>query len=125
LDLSQYQGQNIRLRWRAHNNGQDVLTFSWFIDNVKVIATDTIPQSVNEMSLNTKIYPNPADNALTISANDDIQQISIYNVLSVKMMEMTVNNKEAVIDLSGFEKGMYLIDIQGKNGRSIKSFIKK
>ena len=94
LDLSAYQGQNIRLRWRAHNNGSDVLTYSWFIDNVKVVATDTITSSVNENYLETKIYPNPVNNILTINSEDEIQHISIYNVLSVKVMEATINNKE-------------------------------
>lgn len=125
LDLSAYQGQNIRLRWRAHNNGSDILTYSWFIDNVKVVATDTI-NSVNETPyLETKMYPNPVDNALTISADKDIQQISIYNLLSVKVMEAVINNKEAVVELSRLDAGMYMIEILGKNEKSIKTFIKK
>ncbi len=124
IDLTAYQGQNIRLRWRAHNNGTDILTFSWFIDNVRVIATDTI-DCVNEVSLQSKIYPNPVDNLLTINAEEDIQHINIYNVLSVKVMEMPINNKEAVIDLSNLEAGVYLIEIQGKNEKNIKTFIKK
>ena len=125
LDLSAYQGQNIRLRFRAHNNGSDVLTYSWFIDNVKVVATDTIT-SVNEITyLDTKMYPNPVDNMLNISSEEEIQHICIYNVLSVKVMEMTINNKEAVLDLSKLESGMYLIEILGKNEKSIKTFIKK
>ena len=125
IDLSDYQGQNIRLRFRAHNNGSDILTYSWFIDNVKVVATDTIPQSVNENYLETKIYPNPVDNILTVNAEDNIQHICIYNVLSVKVMEMVINNKEAVLDLSNLESGMYLIEIIGKNEKNIKTFIKK
>jgi hypothetical protein len=125
IDLSDYQGQNIRLRWRAHNNGSDILTYSWFIDNVKVVATDTIPQAVNENYLMTNMYPNPVDNMLTINSEDDIQHISIYNVLSVKVMEMSINGKEAVLDLSNLEAGMYLIEIQGTNEKSIKTFIKK
>ena len=125
LDLSAYQGQNIRLRWRAHNNGSDVLTYSWFIDNVKVVATDTI-ESVNEMtSIETQIYPNPVNNTMTIKAEEDIQHICIYNILSVKVMEAVINNKEAVLDLSNLESGMYLIEILGKNEKSIKTFIKK
>jgi len=124
IDLSQYQGNNIRLRWRGHNNGTDILTYSWFIDKVKVVATDTIT-SVNENYLETNIYPNPADNILTINAEEEIQNISIYNILSVKMMEMVINNKEAVIDLTNFESGMYFIEIIGKDEKSIKTFIKK
>ncbi|MBR6439564.1 MAG: T9SS type A sorting domain-containing protein [Bacteroidales bacterium] len=125
LDLSAYQGQNIRLRWRAHNNGSDILTYSWFIDNVKVVATDTIT-SVNETPyLETKMYPNPVDNVLTISAEEEIEHICVYNILSVKVMEMAINNKEAFIDLSDLEAGMYMIEILGKNERSIKTIIKK
>ena len=125
LDLSAYQGKNIRLRWRAHNNGSDILTYSWFIDNVKVVATDTIHQSVNENYLETKLYPNPVNNILTINAEEEIQSIGIYNILSVKVMEAVINNKEAVIDLTKLESGMYLIEIQGVNEKSIKTFIKK
>ena len=125
LDLSAYQGQNIRLRWRAHNNGSDVLTYSWFIDNVKVVATDTIIQAVGENYLETKIYPNPVNNMLIVNADEEIQHISIYNVLSVKVMEAVLNNKEAVLDLSELEPGMYFIEILGKNEKSIKTIIKE
>ena len=124
IDLSEYQGSNIRLRWRAHNNGSDVLTYSWFIDNVKVVVTDTLDY-VNEVSLQSEIYPNPVDNILTIKAEEEIQHINLYNILSVKVMEMTINNKEAVLDLSNLNSGLYMIEILGKNEKSIKTFIKK
>lgn len=125
LDLSQYQGQNIRLRWRAQNDESYVLTYSWFIDNVKVIVTDTI-DNVNEVvPSDISIYPNPVNNLMTIKAEEEIQHISVYNILSVKVMEMTLNNKEAVIDLSNLEPGMYLIEILGKNEKNIKTFIKQ
>ena len=124
IDLSQFQGSNIRLRFRGRNNGSDVLTYSWFIDNVKIVATDTI-DAVNETQLETKIYPNPVDNILIINTEEDIQHISIYNILSVKVMEATINNKGAVLDLSSLDAGMYMIEILGKNEKSIKTFIKK
>lgn len=124
IDLSQYQGSNIRLRFRAHNNGTDILTFSWFIDNVKVVATDTI-DCVNELSVTSEIYPNPVKDIMTIKAEDEIRHISIYNVLSVKMMDMTINNKEAVLDLSCLDTGMYLIEIYTEKGKNVKTFIKK
>ena len=38
---------------------------------------------------------------------------------------MTINNKEAVIDLSQLEEGMYFIEMKGENGTSVKSLIKK
>jgi len=124
INLSQYQGKNIRLRFRGYNADMDVLTYSWFIDNVKVVATDTLDM-VDEIALESSIYPNPVNNLMTIKADETIQHISIYNLLSVKVMEAVINNKEAVIDLSRLDAGMYMIEILGKNEKSIKTFIKK
>lgn len=125
LDLSAYQGQNIRLRFRAHNNGSDVLTYSWFIDNVKVVATDTVVQSVGEFQLKASIYPNPVDDLMRIQSNEDMQLISVYNVLGVKVREAAVSNKEAVIDLSKLDAGVYMIEIVGVENKSVKTFIKQ
>ena len=125
IDLSDFQGQNIRLRFRGYNADNDVLAYSWCIDKVKVVATDTIPDMVNENRLETSLFPNPAHNSLTIMAEKEIQHINIYNILSVKVMEIAINNKEAVIDLSKLDEGMYMIEIVGKNEKSTKRFIKK
>ena len=124
INLSQFQGNNIRLRFRGYNADMDVLSFSWFIDNVKVVVTDTLDY-VNETRLEANMYPNPVSNVLTINAEEDIQHISIYNILSVKVKEIIINNKEVVIDLSELESGMYLIEIQGKDEKNIKTFIKE
>ncbi|MBR6846775.1 MAG: T9SS type A sorting domain-containing protein [Bacteroidales bacterium] len=126
LDLSPYQGQNIRLRFRAHNNGSDILTYSWFIDNVKVVATDTItPQGIGEIDLKTSIYPNPVDDLMTIRSDEDIQLVSVYNILGIKVKEVAVNQKETVIDLTQLSAGAYMIEIVAGEKKSIKTIIKK
>lgn len=113
IDLSAYQGQTIKLRFRGHNNGNDVLTYPWFIDNVQVVAIDTIPNSVDETVMQVSIYPNPVNQFMTIRSTDVMQQVSIYNMLGVKVKEATINNKEAVMDLSELPKGMYFLAIDG------------
>lgn len=126
LDLSAYQGQNIRLRFRAHNNGSDVLTYSWFIDNVKVVATDTLtPQGIGEIDLKTSIYPNPVDDLMTIRSDEDIQLVSVYNILGIKVKDVAVNQKETVIDLTQLSAGAYMIEIVAGEKKSIKTIIKK
>ncbi len=123
--LDEYIGKNIKIGFRGYNGYGEFLGTDWFLDDIKVVATDTITQSVNEVAIKTDIYPNPANNILTIKAEENIEHITIYNVLSVKVMEMAVNNKEAVIDLSELKAGAYMIEILGDNGSSIKTFIKK
>lgn len=119
IDLSAYQGQTVKLRFRGHNNGNDVLTYSWFIDNVKVLTTDTIPDSVDENALKVNIYPNPVDQFLTIQSADVIQQVCIYNMLGIKVKETTINNKEAVLDLSDLSSGVYMVEVMDENHRRV------
>ncbi len=126
IDLSDYQGQNIRIKWRGYNSDASQLWYSWFIDNVKVVPTDTTGVSVDEITMNDAIvYPNPFSNTLTISGEETIQNICIFNLLGIKVDEFTINNKKAVLDLSELEDGMYIVEIISKNGKSIKSAIKK
>ena len=123
IDLSAYQGQTIKLRFRGHNNGNDVLTYPWFIDNVKVVTIDTIPNSVDETVMHVSIYPNPVHQIMTIQAANVIQHVSVYNILGVKAMEATINNKEAVMDLSELQKGMYLVVVDNGIDRMTKRII--
>lgn len=118
IDLSAFQGQNIKLRFRGHNNGNDVLTYSWFIDNVKVMAIDSIT-SVNETVLQVNIFPNPTDQFMTVRSADVIQRVCIYNMLGVKVKETTINNTETVLDLSGLSAGVYMVEVWDENHRRV------
>ena len=123
IDLSAFQGQTVKLRFRGHNNGNDVLTYSWFIDNVKVLATDTIPDSVDETALRVDLYPNPVNQRMTIRSTDIIRYICIYNVLGIKVKEIAIDDKEAVVDVSQQPPGIYVVEVFCENNQKIiKSF---
>ncbi len=80
----------------------------------------TPPSSINETTFNGKIsiYPNPTNGIFTIEMNDvkkDVYSIKITNVLGQEVFE----NSEFIsgfykgnIDLSAFQKGVYLIEIK-------------
>ena len=125
IDLSAYQGQNIKLRFRGYNEAGEVLTYSWFVDDVKVLATDTIPDALNETTLKASIYPNPVEHFMTIQSATSMRQICIYNMLGVKVKEMTVQDKEAVVDLSKLNPGLYMVEILCDHQKIIKTFNKK
>ncbi len=83
----------------------------------------TPPSSINETTFNGKIsiYPNPTNGIFTIEMNDvvkDIYTIKITNVLGQTIFtnSQLVNGiyKEN-IDLSAFQKGVYLIEIKNSS----------
>lgn len=126
IDLSAYQGQSIKLRFRGYNEAGEVLTYSWFIDDVKVIATDTLPTAVNETAIQARIYPNPVDRMTTLQSTEEIQHVCIYNILGVKMKELAINGHTAVIDLSELSSGAYVVELFYDNhSKTTQRFFKR
>ena len=124
LDLSAYQGQNIRLRWRGYNADMDVLTYSWFIDNVKVVATDTTNVSVGEVTLDEiKMYPNPANDRVRIESNNTIQSMTLYGIKGETMENRQVNTREIELRLEGYSKGVYFIRLVTGEGVVTKKLV--
>ena len=75
---------------------------------------------------NIKIYPNPATNRLTILGinSEEISSINIYSVTG-KLIKATMPNAINEINISSINNGIYFIEINSNNGKTIKKFIKE
>jgi len=73
------------------------------------------------------IYPNPAHNMLTIQAGKPVENLSIHNILGIKLCQINgLENNRIEINLAAFEQGMYLIRLTWKDGNTgTYRFIKK
>jgi len=71
------------------------------------------------------VFPNPAEDNLTIRTKQNIEKILIYNTLGKLIKELIPNNNNQEINVSDLTAGMYLIQIQAHNKQTIKKFIKK
>jgi hypothetical protein len=90
-----------------------------------ILTYGTEPLSVNENSfLDFKIYPNPVLDKLYISSEGkQIISLTISSIKGEKVLEnIPVYNQ---IDVSALSKGLYFIEINTSEGRSIEKFIKK
>ena len=59
---------------------------------------------------NIGIYPNPANEKITIEAQN-IERVSISNVMGQKVYEKSVNSDNMVIDVNSFPAGIYMINV--------------
>ncbi len=59
---------------------------------------------------NIGIYPNPASEKITIEAQN-IESVSITNVMGQKVYEQSVNNDNMVIDVNELPAGIYMINV--------------
>lgn len=74
----------------------------------------------NVMDHSTKIYPNPAKNNITITnSNFVINSVELYNISGQKVKSKIINSMQTNLNLSGLEKGIYILNINS-NDTSIK-----
>lgn len=68
---------------------------------------------------NITLYPNPSSGKVNVKA-EMMRMITVVNVTGQVLMTQDVANDEAVIDMSAFENGMYLVNIITDRGKISK-----
>ncbi len=78
----------------------------------------------NEYEL--KIFPNPASNILTVNILEDFAngELRITNIAGEVVHLSILESTAPMIDISGFPKGVYIIDVVKQNKKSRNKFIK-
>lgn len=76
--------------------------------------------AIEENELNgVSIYPNPAKDVLTIEA-ENISNVTIFNSLGQRVFAEDVNANEYIVNISGFEAGIYMVKIMTNSGEVTK-----
>ena len=68
-----------------------------------------------------KLYPNPVQDYLTVSADDDIDTVRIYNLLGVIVSESNSNS----VYMGNLARGIYVAEVVSDDKMSRKKVIKK
>ena len=82
---------------------------------------EIINDAIEEHENKFEIYPNPVDDVLHIKSDNNIEEINIYNIVGIKVA--TVNGQQTTvnIDMSGFNTGVYFVEVDGKTFRIIRN----
>lgn len=99
------------------------------VDVVKVYSDETSVEETN-LDVNLNIYPNPVDDILYINANDDINEITIYNVNGAAIYSQQVNRSTSQqvkhsVSVSELNSGIYFLNINTDRENIVRKFIKK
>ncbi|MCW3085204.1 MAG: hypothetical protein JWP12_2570 [Bacteroidetes bacterium] len=83
--------------------------------------TAAVAPVINNDELN--VYPNPGTGVFTIETNSaDKSSIEIYDVLGNRVKAFEQNGFKSTVDLSGYPKGMYMINVI-TNGKKVSKKI--
>ncbi|MBL7885147.1 MAG: T9SS type A sorting domain-containing protein [Flavobacterium sp.] len=86
-----------------------------------VSAYDTSLASSDFENSSFNYYPNPIDDKLHLSNNQTIDSVKVYNLIGQELFSKAINAKDAILDMSNFSSGTYLIKITSKeNTKNIK-----
>tara|TARA_B110000090_G_scaffold40774_1_gene45317 strand:- start:1400 stop:2707 length:1308 start_codon:yes stop_codon:yes gene_type:complete len=118
INLSSYLGQIIFIEFS--NTGSGNFRGDMSIDKVEVIACDTVLDVENneETIKGITLYPNPVRDYLNLRSIDQIEQISVYNLLGQQVRFSSPSNSQTSIDMTSLETGIYVVKIKagGKTG---------
>jgi hypothetical protein len=98
-----------------------------YLDDVNVTG---ITVGVNEEKIlaNFRIYPNPTNENLSIIFIDNLRAdeyiYDIRNLLGEIILSGQINHSNQTIDVGKLTSGLYVIEVKGKNGRTLRQFIK-
>lgn len=72
------------------------------------------------------VYPNPANGILNISNAGVFERMTISSISGQTIQVIEVMSDNLILDISGYEAGIYLIDLESaEHGNVIRKFIKK
>jgi hypothetical protein len=73
--------------------------------------------SVEEMfgEINVAIYPNPSSDVVNIKSNYLMKQITLINNVGQRLLTKQMSDNIYQIDVSGFAKGLYMVEIVTKD----------
>ena len=68
------------------------------------------------------VYPNPTNGKFNVEARN-ITEVEVLNVVGQNVATYIVNGDSCEIDMTGFNTGMYFINVKTENGTMIKKII--
>ena len=83
---------------------------------LKYSSTTTGIQNSTGHEFNVDIYPNPANDVLTVTTGNVIHSIMITNLTGQVIYNNEINSGQVNINTSGFDNGIYLLTVHTKNG---------
>ncbi|MGB1309277.1 MAG: T9SS type A sorting domain-containing protein [Oceanihabitans sp.] len=114
-------GSLLNLRVEVHmDSGSEEIAIDFL--NVK---SDSMTLGVEETNLESaiSIYPNPSNGVLNINkpSGVNLEKATVYNVLgkSVKTINLVNMTDSKSLDLTALSSGLYLVNIQAENGKTI------
>lgn len=121
LQEQQYY-DTIIYRFSFHSDSTVESKDGWIIDDIGYV---NVWERVKDNMVLSSIYPNPANNIITISSRTMIKNLEILNSLGITLMKPSLQSSNLLVDITELNPGIYYCLIIYLDGtRNIEKFIK-
>lgn len=135
-NLSATGGGNILFKAKSKSNLQaGAMLHSQariFYDYNAPVNTNTATTVFNIMGTDThvldnsvKVYPNPANSLINISAAGQLQSVQLYDIQGRLLQTILVNDATATLDVSGRAAGIYFVKVTTDKGLKVEKIVKE
>lgn len=70
------------------------------------------------------IYPNPANNELTFTADRQFTSYTVTNTMGQQMMQQPISASQTNVNIKALPAGLYYISLKGEQGSTVRKFVK-
>ncbi|NMH28201.1 T9SS type A sorting domain-containing protein [Flavobacterium silvaticum] len=95
------------------------------LNNVLAVTVHAVLSTSDFDSASVRIYPNPASGIITVSSDRIIDAVSVYSIQGRLLLHKDFHTESAVIDLTGFASGTYLLKVSGQDGTQVAKVVKR
>ncbi|WP_299368549.1 GEVED domain-containing protein [Winogradskyella sp.] len=105
----------VMIDWNDNNPGDDApCSFGagrGEVEDYKVTVDATLSNPSIDRESAFTYYPNPVKNTLTLNAQNNIENVIMYNMLGQEVLRATPNNVDSELDMSGLQGGTYFVKV--------------
>lgn len=98
---------------------------NWIATDEAITSTEVIVDAESNELPVFNIYPNPADNVITLSSETIIRSIDIQDLHGRTLAIKQVNNTSATLDISSLRAGVYIVNLYTHKQVMVKKVIKR
>lgn len=90
----------------------------YYIDDVSVVALDTISGIEEAEQLQFSLYPNPAVEMVNIKVKERLHHVQLFDIRGRQVIAEEANGQKHTLDLQGIPEGIYLLRVTCDDGRA-------
>ena len=120
MDITSFTGEHFYIAFVYESTDEEAA--AWQVDDVKVIARNSL--SVGENTQSIGLYPNPAREQVSFVLDDDAQ-VSIFDMTGRMVSMSECKAGQAQIDVNELVNGVYFVNFRFANGgTAVTKFVK-